>query len=205
MKLIARVFAAALLFAPPAFAKSIPLDEASIADLNAAFAAGTLTSERLVELSLARITAYDRQGPAIRAVLTLNAKALETARALDAERRAGKVRGPLHGIPVVLKDNFNTTDMPTTGGSILLEGSLPPADAYIVKRLREAGAIILAKVNMSEFASSSTNSSLGGQSRNPHDLTARAWPSPPLTPQSASGQTPAVRSGAQPASTVSSP
>ncbi len=171
MRFTARVFAAVLLLASPSFAKSIPLDEASVADLNAAFAAGTLTSEKLVELSLARIAAYDRQGPAVRAVITLNPKALETARALDAERKAGKVRGPLHGIPVVLKDNYNTTDMQTTGGSILLEGSLPPADAYIVKRLREAGAIILAKVNMSEFASSSTNSSLGGQSRNPHDLT----------------------------------
>ena len=79
-------------------------------------------------------------------------------------------RSPLHGIPVVLKDNYNTADMPTTGGSVLLEGSIPPADAFLVKKLRAAGAIVLAKVNMSEFASAGAYSSLGGQSRNPHDL-----------------------------------
>src|SRR5689334_5729198 len=102
--------------------------------------------------------------------MTINPKALETARALDAERKAKGPRSPLHGIPVVLKDNYNTADMPTTGGSVLLEGSIPPADGFIVKKLRDAGAIILAKVNMSEFASASPQSSLGGQSLNPHDL-----------------------------------
>lgn len=169
-RLLATAAVIALSAAAPAAAKSVPLDEATIADLGAAMAAGTLTAERLVELSIARIDAYDRQGPAIRAVIALNPKALDAARALDAERKAGKVRGPLHGVPVVLKDNFDTADLPTTGGSVLLEGSIPPDDAYMVKRLREAGAIILAKVNMSEFASSSSNSSLGGQSKNPHDL-----------------------------------
>ena len=118
---------------------------------------GTLTSEKLVQLCIARIQAFDRAGPKLHAVISLNPKALEIARALDVERKAGKVRGPLHGIPVVLKDNYNTMDMPTTGGSVLLEGSVPKADAYMVKRLRDAGAIILAKVNMSEFASASTH------------------------------------------------
>jgi amidase len=102
---------------------------------------------------LARIAAYDKQGPAINAVISLNSKALEQARALDAERKAGKIRGPLHGIPMVLKDNFNTHDLPTTGGSQLLEGSIPSSDAFVVRKLRDAGAIVLAKVNLSEFAS----------------------------------------------------
>jgi amidase len=154
----------------PAFAKSIEFDSATIADLNAAFDAGTLTSEALVQICLARIAALDRQGPALHAVMTLNPKALETARALDAERKAKGRRSPLHGIPVVLKDNYDTVDMPTTGGSVLLEGSIPSKDAFVVKKLRDAGAIILAKVNMSEFASAGAYSSLGGQSLNPHDL-----------------------------------
>ena len=154
----------------PAFAKTIDLDQATLADLNAAFDAGTLTAEQLVQLCLARIRAYDHQGPALHAVITLNPKAIEVARALDDERRAKGRRSPLHGIPVVLKDNYDTFDLPTTGGSVLLEGSIPPADAFVVKKLRAAGAIILAKVNLSEFASGGTHSSLGGQTRNPHDL-----------------------------------
>ncbi len=153
-----------------ASAKDIDLDAATIADLNAAFNAGTLTSEKLVQLCIARIQAYDREGPSLHAVMTLNPKAIETARALDAERKAKGPRSPLHGIPVVLKDNYDTFDMPTTGGSVLLEGSIPPHDAFLVKKLRDSGGIILAKVNMSEFASAGAYSSLGGQSRNPHDL-----------------------------------
>ena len=148
--------AAALVVAmltPARAAKTIDLDALTIADINAAFDGGALTAEKLVQLCLARIQAYDRQGPSLHAVITLNPKALETARALDAERKAKGPRSPLHGIPVVLKDNYNTFDLPTTGGSVLLEGSIPPDDAFVVKKLRAAGAIILAKVNMSEFAS----------------------------------------------------
>lgn len=163
------------------WAQALDLDSATVADLNAAFDKGTLTSERLVQLSIARIDAYDRKGPAIRAVITLNPKALDTARALDAERKAKGKRSPLHGIPVVLKDNFDTFDMATTGGSVLLEGSVPPDDAFVVKKLRDAGAIILAKVNMSEFASGGARSSIIGQSKNPHDLT--------RTPSGSSGGT----------------
>jgi amidase len=159
-----------LLSAAVASPRTIDLDSATIADFNAAFNFGTLTSERLVQMCLARIQAYDRQGPSLNAVLSLNSKALESARALDAERKAKGPRSPLHGIPVLLKDNYNTADMPTTGGSVLLEGSIPPADAFLVKKLRDAGAIILAKVNMSEFASGGAYSSLGGQTKNPHDL-----------------------------------
>jgi amidase len=169
--------------------QAVPLTSATIADVQAAFAAGTLTSEKLTALYLARIAAYDKQGPKINAVITVNPKALEEARALDAERKAGKVRGPLHGIPVALKDNIDTFDLPTTGGSQLLEGSLPPDDAFITKKLRDAGAVIIAKVNLSEWAGSGGSvsgatdpavlaagrvpngfSSAGGQTLNPHDL-----------------------------------
>lgn len=162
----------ALLWATLATAgtKTVDFDTATVAELNAAFTAGTLTSEKLVQLCLARIQAYDHQGPSLNAVLAINPKALEVARALDAERKTKGPRSLLHGIPVVLKDNYNTIDMPTTGGSVLLEGSIPPDDAFLVKKLRAAGAIILAKVNMSEFASAGAYSSLGGQSKNPYDL-----------------------------------
>ena len=168
-----RFFALALLCSALVWAapKTVEFDDATIAELNRAFDSGALTSEKLVELCLARIQAYDHRGPALHAVMALNPKAIETARALDAERKAKGPRSPLHGIPVVLKDNYNTTDMPTTGGSVLLESSIPPSDAFLVKKLRAAGAIILAKVNMSEFASAGAYSSLGGQSKNPHDLT----------------------------------
>lgn len=180
-----------VLFAGIAWAQSgsqVDLANATIADLNAAFRNGSLTAETLTEMYLARVAAYDKQGPTINAVISLNPDAVREARALDAERKAGKVRGPLHGIPIVLKDNFNTRDLPTTGGSQLLEGSVAPADAWVVKKLRDAGAIVLAKVNLSEFASGggSVNgatdpaivragqitdgfSSMGGQTRNPHD------------------------------------
>ena len=174
-------FAAALIAAAPqASAKQVAFDQATIVELGAAMRAGTLTAEKLTQLCLDRIAAYDRAGPKLHAVITLNPKALEIARALDAERKAGKVRGPLHGIPVVLKDNFDTVDMPTTGGSVLLEGNMAPDDANMVKKLRDAGAIIFAKVNLGEFANG-MQSSIGGQSLNPHDLT--------RTPSGSSGGT----------------
>lgn len=161
---------AAMCFTQPVAARAVEFDQATVAELNAAFAAGTLTSEKLVELCIARIQAFDRQGPSLHAIITLNPEAVEIARALDDERKAKGPRSPLHGIPVILKDNFDTEDMQTTGGSVLLEGSIPPDDAFVVKKLRAAGAIILGKANMSEFASPPNRSSLGGQSRNPHDL-----------------------------------
>ena len=144
---------------------------ATIEELNAAFDSGRLTSERLIEMYLARIEAYDRAGPELNAVLWLNENALQRARELDQERRQSGPRSPLHGIPVVLKDNIDTGDMPTTGGSALLAGSIPPDDAFIVKKLRDAGAIILAKVNLSELASGGLLSSVGNfYPKNPHDL-----------------------------------
>ena len=169
-RLCAGLAAIVLLALEPALAKSIDFDAATIADINAAFDSGTLTSESLTQMCLARIAAFDRKGPSLHAVMTLNPKAVEQARALDVERKTKGRRSPLHGIPVVLKDNYDTFDMPTTGGSVLLEGSMPSKDAFVVKKLRDAGAIVLAKLNMSEFASGGTYSSLGGQSLNPHDL-----------------------------------
>jgi len=151
-------------------AQTLELSNATLADINAAFDAGTLTSEQLVALYLARIAAYDEVGPKLNAVLTLNPKAIDEARALDRERKTSGRRSPLHGIPVVLKDNIDTTDLPTTAGSFVLAGSHPPDDAFLVKKFREAGAVILAKVNMSEFASGSAMSSLGSASLNPHDV-----------------------------------
>jgi amidase len=148
-------------------AAEFDLQTASIADIDRAFAAGALTSERLTELCLARIRAYE---PKLHAVLALNPAALAQARALDAERKAKGPRSPLHGIPVVLKDNYDTSDLPTTAGFYGLKGSVPARDATVVARLRAAGAIILAKVNLSEFATGSDMSSLGGQSHNPHAL-----------------------------------
>lgn len=157
-------------FAPLSAQRSLELDAATIADVNAAFAKGTLTSERLTQMFLSRIDAYDRKGPMLRAILTVNPKALEVARAMDAERKAKGPRSPLHGIPVIIKDNIDTADMPTTGGSVMLDGWVPPDDAFVVKKLRDAGAVIIAKANLSEFASGATHSSLGGQILNPHDL-----------------------------------
>ena len=143
---------------------------ATIEDLNAAFDSGELTSERLTEMSLARIDAYDQAGPELHAMLWLNENALERARELDEERGRSGPRSLLHGIPVVLKDNVDTGDMPTTGGSALLAGAIPPDDAFIVRKLRDAGAIILAKTALSELASGGILSSVGNFfPKNPHD------------------------------------
>ena len=145
--------------------------EKTIPQLQDAMAMGTITSRALVEIYLARIAAYDKQGPALNTMVALNPQALKVAEALDAERRAGRVRGPLHGIPVVVKDNYETVEMPTTAGSIALSAFHPRSDAFQVRRLREAGAVIIGKTNMHELASGITTiSSSGGQSKNPYDL-----------------------------------
>jgi Asp-tRNA(Asn)/Glu-tRNA(Gln) amidotransferase A subunit family amidase len=145
--------------------------EASLTELQTALTSGSLTSVALVDAYLARIAAYDHAGPSINAIIRINAKAHADAIRLDGERRAGKVRGPLHGIPIVLKDNYDTGDMPTSAGSLALATSQPARDAFVVKRLRDAGAIVLAKANMHELAAGITSiSSLGGQTRNPYDL-----------------------------------
>jgi len=151
---------------PPAF----PLD-ATIPELQAAMESGDLTAVELVDFYLARIAAYDDAGPKLNAFILVNPKARDEAAALDAERAASGPRGPLHGIPVVIKDNIDTVDMPTTGGSLALEGFVPDQDAFQVRKLREAGAIIIGKTNLFEFAQGwSTLSSLGGQTLSPYNL-----------------------------------
>jgi len=153
------------------------MKELSILELQAQMQAGELTARILVEQYLARIDAIDRRGPALNAVLETNPDALAIADALDAERAAHGPRGPLHGIPVLLKDNIDTADrMMTTAGSLALLGSIAPEDAFLVQKLRQAGAVILGKTNLSEWAnfrsprSSSGWSSRGGQTRNPYAL-----------------------------------
>jgi amidase len=168
---LAGVIATILLVQGPASAATFDLSSASIADINAAFDAGALSSEKLVGLCLARIKAYDQAGPRVNAIIAVNPKALEYARVLDAERKAKGPRSPLHGVPIVLKDNYDTFDMPTTGGSKALVGSIAPDDAFVVAKLRAAGAVIIAKANLSELARSGvTISSLLGQTLNPYDL-----------------------------------
>ncbi len=156
---------------------SFELEEVTVAELRDGLRSGRWTSHDLVTAYLERIAALDREGPALHHVLETNPDALAIARELDRERRAGRERGPLHGIPVLLKDNIDTADrMATTAGSLALEGSRAPRDAFLVERLRAAGAIILAKTNLSEWAnfrstrSSSGWSSRGGQGRNPYAL-----------------------------------
>ena len=151
-------------------AATFRLEEATIGDINAAFDAGALTSERLTQLYLNRIDAYDKQGPTLNSLITVNPNALETARTLDLERQTKGRRSPLHGIPVILKDNYDTFDLPTTAGSIVLDGSIPPNDAFTVQQLRDAGANILGKANLSEFAAGVPGGSLVGLTRNPYQL-----------------------------------
>jgi Asp-tRNA(Asn)/Glu-tRNA(Gln) amidotransferase A subunit family amidase len=178
------VIGIALLFAPPGVqtqgrSQSVTavwagdrfdVTEKSILDLQDAMAKGTITARDLVEIYLARIDAYDRQGPALRAFIALNPRALEEAAALDRERAERGPRGPLHGIPIAVKDNFDVAGLPTTAGSLALATLQPAGDAFQVKRLKAAGAVILGKTNMHELASGITTiSSLGGQTRNPYD------------------------------------
>jgi len=180
MRIAATAVAAALLLAafearsgdavPPAF----PFEEATVKDLQAEMQAGRLTARALAEAYLARIREVD---PRLQSVLEVNPDALAIADALDAERKEKGPRGPLHGIPVLIKDNIATADrMQTTAGSLALLGVKPPKDAFVVERLRAAGAVILGKTNLSEWAnirssrSSSGWSARGGQTRNPYAL-----------------------------------
>ncbi len=152
-------------------AATFNLETAGIQEIQAAVDAGALTYEKLVTLYLARIDAYDQKGPALNSVITLNKKALDEARALDAEFKTKGRRSPLHGIPVLVKDNYDVVGMPDTGGSFLLEGNMPEKDAPMIKGLKDAGAIILTKSNLDEFAAGGHGfSSIGGQTKNPHDL-----------------------------------
>ena len=155
---------------PGATPSGFDVAEKSVRELGAAMADGTVTSVELVAAYLDRIDAFDQRGPALNAMIAINPRAGEVAAELDAERAAGDVRGPLHGIPVVVKDNYDTADLPTTAGTLGLATSVPPDDSTQVRRLREAGAIILGKTNMHELARGITTvASFGGQTRNPYD------------------------------------
>jgi Asp-tRNA(Asn)/Glu-tRNA(Gln) amidotransferase A subunit family amidase len=159
----------------PAGAQTQPfhLEEATIASIHAAFARGDLTCVQLTRAYLNRIAAYNLKGPALHAIITVNREAEAQAAALDRQYRDNRARvGPLHCIPIILKDNFDTGDMPTSGGNISMKTSQPAKDAFTVAKMRKAGALILAKANMQEFARGGLSiSSLGGQVLNPYDLT----------------------------------
>jgi Asp-tRNA(Asn)/Glu-tRNA(Gln) amidotransferase A subunit family amidase len=155
---------------PAATKTSFDVFEATIPQIQAALADGRVTSRQLVEAYLARIAAYDQQGPRLNAVVRLNPRALAEADALDSERRLKGARGPLHGVPLLVKDNYDTAEMATSGGTLALATLRPSEDAFVIKRLRAAGAIILGKTAMHELASGVTTvSSLTGVSRNPYD------------------------------------
>src|SRR6202140_3922419 len=159
-------------FADGAPERSFHLMETSIADIHKAMQAGALTCHDLVQQYLDRIQAYDQQGPALHSMLYINPASLAQADAMDRGFQHTHKLKPLGCIPIVLKDNFDTADMPTTAGAVTLKGAQPERDAFAVKQLRQAGALILGKANMSEFATGGISaSSLGGQVKNPYDLT----------------------------------
>ena len=177
--LAVRVFAAALLptllsscMSPEGSAERFDVVEATIPEMQAAMAEGRITSRDLVEAHLLRIAQYEDR---VNATIAVNTKALAEADRLDRERAEGRVRGPLHGIPVALKDNVHTTDVPTTGGALAFEGFIPPYEATLTQNLREAGAVILAKTVMTELANYIANgmpgnySAVGGYGLNPYD------------------------------------
>jgi Asp-tRNA(Asn)/Glu-tRNA(Gln) amidotransferase A subunit family amidase len=144
--------------------------ELNITELQAAMERGDTTSREIVQGYLDRIEAFDQRGPKLNAIIHINPRALQQAKALDRERLETGARGPLHGIPVILKDNYDTYDMPTTAGAIALAGFVPPDDAYQVRKLREAGAVLIGKSHLHEFARGiETVSSLGGYTLNPYD------------------------------------
>ena len=156
---------------PPA---EFELEEITIEALQAGMASGRYTARSIAQLYLERIAELDRRGPTIRSIIELNPDGLSIADAADAERKAGKVRGPLHGIPVLLKDNIDTADrMATSAGSLALASSIAPRDSTVARKLREAGAVILGKTNLSEWANfRSTHSSSGWSGR---FCTPRGW------------------------------
>src|SRR5215831_15313430 len=149
------------------------IQEATIADIRAALIRKELTCRQLVQSYIDRIEAYDRKGPTLNAILMINPSALATADALDQELQRSQSLRPLHCVPVIVKDNYDTTDMPTSAGSLSLKGSTTSTDAFIVRKLRDAGALMLAKSNMAEFAWSpfeTVGSLLPGYTRNPYAL-----------------------------------
>src|SRR5579885_3180435 len=151
-------------------AKSFDVMEATIETIHSAYKSGRLTSHQLVQLYLDRIEAYDKKGPAINAIITVNPKALEDADRLDAAFKSSGFTGPLHGIPVIIKDQVDAKGIPTTMGSVMLKDFYPDNDSFVVAKLRKAGAIILAKATLGEMGGGDTYGSLFGATKNPYDL-----------------------------------
>lgn len=156
--------------AAPDTSSDFTLIDATIADIHAAYAAGTLTCRALVEAYLERIETIDRNGPAINSIIAVNPKALEQADALDAAYAEGGPVGPLHGIPLAMKDQGDVAEMPTTMGSVLFEGHMPERDSFVTAKLREAGAIFIAKTTLGEMGAGDTHGSLYGSTRCVYDL-----------------------------------
>lgn len=166
------LFMAVSMTAPVTSSFAFTLEEASISDVHQAMKAGKVTARQILEHHLRRIEAYDKTGPAINAIIQINPKARDDADRLDALFRKSGMTGPLHGIPIFIKDAIATNDLPTTGGSLSLKGFIPRTEATIVRKLKEAGAIILGKTNLDEFTFGTRGiSSVGGQTLNPYDLT----------------------------------
>jgi amidase len=172
--LAATILGATLAPAAPAQSAPFHVEETSIAELHAAFLAGSLSCRALVDAYLRRIDAYDKSGPGINSLVVVNPAARDVADSLDRRfRTERRLSGPLHCVPMIVKDNFETVDLPTTAGSLSLKGFVSTRDAFQVRRIREAGAIVLAKSNMAEFAFSpfeTVNSILPGYTKNPYAL-----------------------------------
>ena len=177
MKLLIKVIYASLITFAVSWnmvlkAAPLKIEEATIADVHRAMKGGHLTAHQLVQAYLDRIAAFDKKGPGFNAILQINPRALEDADRLDAALRKSGLKGPLHGIPLFIKDAIATNDMPTTGGSLSLKGFVPKHEATVISRLKAAGAIIMGKTNLDEFTFGTRGlSSLGGQTLNPYDLT----------------------------------
>src|SRR3989454_6978629 len=154
----------------PSQAQTFKLQETTIEAVPNAYKTGRLTAHQLVELYLKRIDAYDKKGPAIHSIITINPKAVDEAERLAAAFKRSGLTGPLHGIPVIVKDQFDVKGMPTTLGSILFEGYLPDRDSFVAEKLRKAGAIILGKTTLGELGGGDTHGSLFGSTRNPYAL-----------------------------------
>ncbi|HEX2385349.1 MAG TPA: amidase, partial [Candidatus Binatia bacterium] len=151
-------------------AATFNLLETTIADVHAAYRAGQLTARQLVDMYLKRIEAYDKDGPALNAIITVNPDARAEADRLDAAFKVSGFVGPLHGIPIVLKDQADAKGMPTTLGSLLFKDYYPDRDAFVVEKLKNAGAIIIAKATLGELGGGDTHGSLFGSTKNPYAL-----------------------------------
>jgi len=169
-RLIVILILAAVACAAQRTEQSFQIVETSIDEIHAAYKANQLTAHQLVQMYLDRIQAYDQRGPAVNCIITINPQALDQADKLDAAYKRSGMVGSLHGIPVLVKDEIDTAGMPTTLGTLVFKDYRPPRDAFVVEKLKKAGAIILGKTTLSEYAAGDTYGSMFGASRNPYDL-----------------------------------